>query len=117
MLYSNFNTFHSKKMAAQTTSHYELYDEEKDIMIYGMRIEEIFSEGIEINTETINTIHQTIPDVMAKCLNSAYSKKAIVFYHQGVMEILQMRYYFYLFKMRNYIFLMNYSLYSVKFHS
>ena len=51
-------------MAAQTTSHYELYDEEKDIMIYGMRIEEIFSEGIEINTETINTIHQTIPDVM-----------------------------------------------------
>ena len=29
-------------MAAQTTSHYELYDEEKDIMIYGMRIEDIF---------------------------------------------------------------------------
>ena len=63
-----------------------------------MRIEEIFSEGIEINAETINTIHQTIPDVMAKCLSSAYSKKAIVFYNQGVMEILQMRYYFYLFK-------------------
>ena len=62
--------FIAKKMAAQTTSHYELHDEEKDIMIYGMRIEEIFSEGIEINTETINTIHQTIPDVMAKCLNS-----------------------------------------------
>ena len=79
-------------MATQTTSHYELYDEEKDIMIYGMRIEEIFSEGIEINAETINTIYQTIPDVMAKCLNSGYSKKAIIFYNQGVMEILQMRY-------------------------
>ena len=78
-------------MAAQQTPHYELYDEEKDIMIYGMKIEEIFYDGIEINAETLNIIEQKIPDIMAKCNNSGYSKKAIVFYSEGVMEILQMR--------------------------
>ena len=38
-------------MAAQETPHYELYDEEKDIMIYGIKIEAISSEGIEINSQ------------------------------------------------------------------
>ena len=80
-----------KKMASQHTPHYELYDEEKDIMIYGMKIKEIFNEGIEISAETLNIIQQKIPDIMAKCINSGYSKTAIVFYSEGVMEILQMR--------------------------
>lgn len=87
----NFHTFSQEKMAAQDTPHYEMYDEEKDIMIYGIKIEAIFNEGIEINAATINTIHQKIPDIVAKCTNSGYSKKAIVLYNGGMMEILQMR--------------------------
>ena len=87
-----FHTFlKERKMAAHQTPYYELYDEEKDIMIYGIKIEALFSEGIEINSGTLNNIHQLIPDVNAKCMNSGYSKKAIVLYTGGVMEILQMR--------------------------
>ena len=78
-------------MASPQTSHYELFDEEKDIMIYGIKIEEIFSEGVEINSDTINLIHQLIPDIVEKCSNSAYGKKAIVLYNSGIMEVLQMR--------------------------
>ena len=78
-------------MAGQDTPHYEMYDEEKDIMIYGIKIEAIFNAGIEINGETKNIIHQKIPDILEKCINSEYSKKAIVLYNGGVMEILQMR--------------------------
>ena len=33
-----------------------------------------------------------MPDVVDKCMSSGYSKKAIVLYTGGVMEILQMRY-------------------------
>lgn len=78
-------------MASKETPHYELYDEEKNIMIYGIKVESLFSEGVEINSETIDIIHQNIPDVLEKCINSCYTKKAIVLYNAGVMEILQMR--------------------------
>ena len=94
-----FIHFRRRKMAVQGTPHYELYDEEKDIMIYGIKIEALFSEGIEINSETLNCIHQMIPDVMDKCMNSGYSKKSIVLYTGGVMEILQMRYNFLFIRM------------------
>ena len=94
-LLSHTHIFSLKKMASQQTPHYELYDEEKDIMIYGIKIEALLSDGFEINSETLNLIHQMIPDVMDKCMNSGYSKKAIVLYNGGVMEILQMRYYFF----------------------
>ena len=57
-------------MVSNQTPYYELYDEEKDIMIYGIKLEAIFSEGIEINSETINIVHQNIPDVWEKCMNS-----------------------------------------------
>ena len=30
------------KMASAETPHYELFDEEKNIMIYGIKIEELF---------------------------------------------------------------------------
>ena len=78
-------------MASQETPHYELYDEEKNIMIYGIKVEALFAEGVEINGETMNIVHQNISDVWEKCINSPYSKKAIVLYNRGVMEILQMR--------------------------
>ena len=81
-------------MASQKTSHYELYDEEKNIMIYGIKVEEVFQQEYDISSDTINLIHQKIPDVMEKCLNSPYGKKAIVLYKPGVMEVLQMRYTF-----------------------
>ena len=41
-------------MASKKTPHYELYDEEKNIMIYGIKVESLFSEGVEINSETID---------------------------------------------------------------
>ena len=80
-------------MASPKTPHYELYDEDKDIMIYGIKINEVFSEGVEITPDTVNLLHQMIPDVIAKCINSPYGKKAIVLYSSGFMEVLQMRYY------------------------
>ena len=36
-------------MASADTPHYELYDEEKNIIIYGIKIEALFPEGFEIN--------------------------------------------------------------------
>jgi len=78
-------------MASAQTSHYELFDEEKNIMIYGIKVEEIFPGGVEITPNTLYMIHQQIPDVVEKCANSAYAKKAIVLYTTGVMEVLQMR--------------------------
>ena len=81
------------KMASAQTPHYELYDEEKDIMIYGIKTEELYPEGFEITANTIHAFHQMIPDVIAKCANSSFSKKAIVLYAGGLMEVLQMRYY------------------------
>ena len=78
-------------MASPKTPHYELYDEDKDIMIYGVKINEVFSEGVEITPDTANLIHQMIPDVFDKCVNSPYGKKAIVLYSGGMMEVIQMR--------------------------
>ena len=79
------------KMASAETPHYELFDEEKNIMIYGIKIEELFSEGCTISSDTFDVIHQMIPDVVDKCTNSHYGKKAIVLYTAGVMEVVQMR--------------------------
>ena len=79
------------KMASAETPHYELFDEEKNIMIYGIKIEELFSEGCTISSDTLDVIHQMIPDVVDKCINSHYGKKAIVLYTAGVMEVVQMR--------------------------
>ena len=62
-------------MTAQETPHYELYDEEKDIMIYGIKIEAISSKGIEINSQTINYIHQMMPDVVDKCIQGILRKQ------------------------------------------
>ena len=59
--------------------------------MYGIKVIEVFQEGYEISSDTINMIYQKIPDVMEKCLKSPYGKKAIVRYKGGVMEILQMR--------------------------
>ena len=81
-------------MASSGTPHYELFDQEKDIMIYGIKIEELFAEGFEINMHTLETVHQMIPDVLEKCGNSSYGKKAIVLYSSGLMEVVQMRYVF-----------------------
>ena len=44
-------------MSSQETPHYELYDEEKNIMIYGIKVEALFTEGVEINGETMNIVH------------------------------------------------------------
>lgn len=62
-------------MASSGTPHYELFDQEKDIMIYGIKIEELFAEGFEINMHTLETVHQMIPDVLEKCGNSSLEKK------------------------------------------
>ena len=79
------------KMASAETPHYELFDEEKNFMIYGIKIEELFSEGCAISSDTFDVIHQMIPDVVDKCTNSHYGKKTIVLYTAGVMEVVQMR--------------------------
>ena len=42
------------KMASAETPHYELFDEEKNIMIYGIKIEELFSEGCTIGCISSN---------------------------------------------------------------
>ena len=63
------------KMASAETPYYELFDEEKNIMIYGIKIEELFSGGCTISSDTFDVIHQMIPDVVAKCTNSHYGKK------------------------------------------
>ena len=81
----------TEKMASAETPHYELFDEEKNIMINGIKIEELFSEGCTISSDTLDVIHQMIPDVVDKCINSHYGKKGIVLYTAGVMEVVQMR--------------------------
>ena len=63
----------------------------KNIMIYGIKIEELFSEGCTISSDTLDVIHQMISDVVDKCINSHYGKKAIVLYTAGVVEVVQMR--------------------------
>ena len=78
-------------MASAETPHYELYDEEKNIIIYGIKIEALFPEGFEITSQGVDIIHQIIPDVVEKCQNSPYGKKAIVLYNAGVLEVVQMR--------------------------
>ena len=62
-------------MASADTPHYELYDEEKNITIYGIKIEALFPEGFEITSQGVDIIHQIIPDVDEKCQNSSYGKK------------------------------------------
>ena len=62
-------------MASADTPHYELYDEEKNIIIYGIKIEALFPEGFEITSQGLDIIHQIIPDVVEKCQNSSYGKK------------------------------------------
>ena len=79
------------KMAPADTPHYELYDEEKDIIIYGIKIEALFPEGFGITSQGVDIVHQIIPDVVEKCQNSSYGKKAIVLYNAGVLEVVQMR--------------------------
>ena len=78
-------------MDSADTPHYELYDEEKDIIIYGIKIEALFPEGFGITSQGVDIVHQIIPDVVEKCQNSAYGKKAIVLYNAGVLEVVQMR--------------------------
>ena len=60
-------------------------------MIYGIKIEELFSEGCAISSDIFDVIHQLIPDVVDKSTNSHYGKKAIVLYTAGVLEVVQMR--------------------------
>ena len=79
------------KMASVDTPHYELYDEEKDIIIYGIKIEALFPEGFGITSQGVDIVHQIIPDVVEKCQNSSYGKKAIFLYNAGVLEVVQMR--------------------------
>ena len=64
------------KMASAETPHYELYDEEKDIIIYGIKIEALFPEGFGITSQGVDIVHQIIPDVVEKCQNSSYGKKS-----------------------------------------
>ena len=45
-------------MASAETPHYELYDEEKNIIIYGIKIEALFPEGFEITSQGVDIIHQ-----------------------------------------------------------
>ena len=78
-------------MASVDTPHYELYDEEKNIIIYGIKIEALFPEGFEITSQGVDIIHQIIPDVVEKCQNLPYGKKAIVLCDAGVLEVIQMR--------------------------
>ena len=47
-------------MASADTPHYELYDEEKNIIIYGIKIEALFPEGFEITSQVVDVIHQII---------------------------------------------------------
>ena len=51
-------------MASADTPHYELYDEEKDIIIYGIKIEALFPEGFGITSQGVDIVHQIIPDVV-----------------------------------------------------
>ena len=78
-------------MASADIPHYELYDEEKDIIIFGIKIEALFPEGFGITSQGVDMVHQIIPDVVEKCQNSSYEKKAIVLYNAGVLEVVQMR--------------------------
>ena len=43
-------------MASADTPHYELYDEEKDI-IYGIKIEALFPEGFGITSQGVDIAH------------------------------------------------------------
>ena len=45
-------------------------------MIYGIKIEELFSEGCTISSDTFNVIHQMIPDVVDKCTKFTLWKKS-----------------------------------------
>ena len=56
-----------------------------------LKLRHFFSEGFEITSQGVDIIHQIIPDVVEKCQNSSYGKKAIVLYNAGVLEVIQMR--------------------------
>ena len=66
--------------------HYELYDEEKDIIIYGIKIEALFPEGFGITSQGVDIIHQIIPDVVEN-VKIPHMEKAIVLYKAGVLEV------------------------------
>ena len=44
-------------MASADTPYYELYDEEKNIIIYGIKIEALFPEGFEISFDRELTLY------------------------------------------------------------
>ena len=75
------------KMASADTPHYELYDEEKYIISYGIKIEALFPEGFGITSQGVDIVHQIIPDAVEKISKFLIWKKAIVLYNAGVLEV------------------------------
>ena len=56
-----------------------------------LKLRHFFPEGFGITSQGVDIVHQIIPDVVEKCQNSSYGKKAIVLYNAGVLEVVQMR--------------------------
>ena len=79
-------------MASSKTPHIECHDKDIDIMVYCIEVKDIGAEGFEINADTTSIIREIIPDVVEKCANSSYGKKAILLYNDEDSPVAEMTY-------------------------
>ena len=80
-------------MASSQTPHHEIYDEEQDIMIYVIRMKDIFDEDIKITYDTVGIVRERIPDIADKCTKSSHSRKVILVHSDELPIIVQKRYF------------------------
>lgn len=76
---------------ATYTSHYEFYSERDDMMIYGIKVQEIFNNTEYISENTSKEIDSKIQDILQKVDQCKFSKKGIVLY-SSVKEVFHIRY-------------------------
>lgn len=67
-------------MAQKITSHYEYFSEEQNIIVYAMKVEEVFPNGVTIDGDITTKITDLIPDIIQKYQVTKYSKKGIMLY-------------------------------------
>ena len=61
--------------------HYEWYNELNNVMIYAIEVSAICSGDIPISANVCSTLDELIPQVMEKCMNTDFERKAILFYY------------------------------------
>ena len=79
-------------MASSYIPHHKLYDQEKDITIYVIRMKDIFNQDIKITYDTISVVHERIPSIVDECAKSSHGRKVILLHSDEVPVIVQKRY-------------------------